>query len=374
MKRVIIIVFLVAGIISAAYSQRTSFNNYTGAWEAAGSWTGGVAPPGTVNATHLDVTINGFITRTGNIIVSGATSAEDFIINDTLVILGDFTFNNTAAPLLIGPNAVLIVIGNVSFGNNTVVENDGIFVVSGNASFAPGASEVYDDSGGGELFVQGSVTQNPAASAADIWDQLDDLYPVIYDFVICGGGSSCILPVKLLYFNIHLRSEVIELKWATIMEENFQKFIVQRSANGIEFEQIGELPGKGFNIHDIESKYFFEDKAPLIGFNYYRLKAIDLDNTYEYFRVKVIKWSAPKSLSVFPNPSYGDFISFRTNFDPSEDDHIALINQFGVKIFRAPQSGNEKKIVFRNKLKPGIYLLKYVSKDFERVTKVIIKQ
>ena len=281
MNKVVLAVLLVAMVSKVALSQRTSLNNYTGSWENSASWVGGIAPPvanpANITAAHLDLTINGFITRTGDINIAGATSAEDFIINDTLVIIGNFSFPNDAAELVIGSSGVLIVIGNVSFGNNTRVTNNGIFAVSGNATFAPGGSDIYNDSGGGELFVQGNVTQNPAAQGADNWDNLDILYPVIHEFILCGGGPTCVLPVKITYFYATLRSSVVELRWATIMEENFQKFIVQRSSNGIEFEDLGMLPGRGFDIYDIESKYSFEDDNPFVGFNYYRLKAVDLD-------------------------------------------------------------------------------------------------
>ena len=380
MKKVIMMVFVMSGLISVAFSQRTSLDNYTGPWENAASWQGGVAPPvadpANITAAHLDLTINGYITRTGDIDIAGATNAEDFIINDTLVIIGNVQFNNDAAPLLIGPDAVLIVIGNISFGNNTIVENDGIFVVSGNATFANGASEVYDDSGGGELFVMGNVTDNPDASGADNWDQLDNIYPIIYDFTICeaSGGSNCLLPIRLSYFEAALYGDLVELKWATTMEENFQKFIVQRSSDGTGFEDLGEVAGKGFDIYDIESRYSFEDKNPLIGFNYYRLKAVDLDDSYEYFGVLAVRFTAPKNMDVYPNPGSGEAISFSANFNPGESDRIILIDPLGVEILNIRASAVPDGMSFQEKLRSGVYILLYKSDDFRKTTRVLIKE
>lgn len=375
MSKGIVIVFLMTGVISVTFSQSTSRDNYTGDWENAASWAVGGVPPADIALTHLDLTIDGYITRTGNINVAFNTETKDFIVNDTLVILGDFNFDQNSAELVIGPNAVLIVIGNFSAGNNHRITNNGIFVVYGDMTFPANGSETYDGSGGGELFVFGDAENNPDASAADKWDQLDDLYPVIYEFTICmsGGGANCSLPIKLSYFLAELLDGVVQLKWATTMEENFQKFTVQRSSDGLEFENLADVSGKGFNIYDIESKYSFRDNHPLIGYNYYRLKAIDLDDSFAYFGVKAVRLSAQKTMAVFPNPASGSSICFNTNFHPGESDRVILLDQRGIEIFNTLASKVHEGISFQDKLRAGVYFLRYRSNDFEETTRVLIK-
>lgn len=370
MKKLLVIVMLVTCVATAFSQPKTSKNNYTGAWENNASWTTSPAPDGTVN-TELDLTINGYITRNGNLAVQGSYLTQNFVINDTLVVLGNLDFRNNAAELVIGPNGVLIVIGSVTFGNNTIITNDGIFAVSGSIDFAPGASDIY--AGSGELFVQGTVDDNVVAQTADNWDNLDTLYPKIYEFIQCGGGSSCVLPIKLAYFEVALRNETVELRWATIMEENFLKFVVQRSANGLDFEDIGEVAGKGFDIYDIVSKYSFTDDAPLLGKNYYRLKAVDIDDSFEHFAVKLVELKGLKKLAVYPNPSSGSAINFTTNFNPSESDRIVLTNQLGVEIFSASASATNNSISFADKLRPGIYMLRYVAGDYEQTARIFVK-
>lgn len=369
MKKVFCVVMLLSAV-ATAFSQKTSLDNYTGAWENNASWTTSPAPDNIVD-TELDLTINGYITRTGDLNVWGDIAAgDDFIINDTLVILGDVFFPNDAAELIIGPNALLIVIGNMTFGNNTVITNDGVFAVSGNLDFANGASDIY--TGGGELFVQGVVTRNPAAEAADNWDNLQTIYPNVYDFIQCGGGSSCSLPVKLSYFNATLKNGAVELMWATIMEEDFQKFVIQRSQDGMNYEDIGEVAGKGFNIYDIETTYSFVDRSPLLDVNYYRLKAVDLDDSFEYFRVKMVRVEGVRILSAFPNPSSGNDLSFSLNFNPEESDRIVVIDQMGVEVFNAPAASAQSTITFSAPLSPGVYILKYRSATSQQATRVVV--
>jgi len=185
-------------------------------------------------------------------------------------------------------------------------------------------------------------------------------------------GYDASLPVKLLFFDAIALEGMISVQWATSMEENFYQFLVQRSSDGLTFEDIGAVEGQGFNIYDIESKYSFLDEAPLLGMNYYRLKAVDLDNSYEYSAVKAVKMNGPKRFTVYPNPSNGVAISFRTNFSVQESDRIFLIDQLGEEVFSAMTTSNEHTIVFENALKPGVYMLRYVSQGFEQVSRVVV--
>ena len=102
---------LVAILIAwSSYGQKTTKNNYTGDWEDSQSWVGGV--PAAVSNINEDLTINGFIKRNGNLsFKGGGPSSHNFIINDTLVIVGDLTLPNKAANLVVRPAAVLIIIG-----------------------------------------------------------------------------------------------------------------------------------------------------------------------------------------------------------------------------------------------------------------------
>jgi hypothetical protein len=241
-------------------------------------------------------------------------------------------------------------------------------------SFSPSGQDEYDNPGGGELYVGGDVDGNDDAEGGeDAWDDLADDYPDIYEYVTCGGGPSCILPIKLSWFKVALQQQAVEISWATVMEENFQKFVIQRSANGVDFEDIGELPGKGFDISDIETRYSFVDRTPLLDKNYYRLKAVDLDDSFEYFQVKMVQVEGARVVSAYPNPSSGEFISFGFNFNAEESDRIILIDQLGIEVYSAPVSGNADRIVFQERLSPGIYMLKYRSAGHEQVTRLIVK-
>ncbi len=70
------------------------------------------------------------------------------------------------------------------------------------------------------------------------------------------------------------------LRWTTSLEQNNSAFSIEKSLDGISFEEIGQIVGKGNS--NAEEKYSFLD--PSIGENivYYRLKAVDNIGEFEY--------------------------------------------------------------------------------------------
>ncbi|HHP7242736.1 MAG TPA: DUF2341 domain-containing protein [Cyclobacteriaceae bacterium] len=120
-----------------------------------------------------------------------------------------------------------------------------------------------------------------------------------------GGVSENItpLPVELLYFNGLADEGRVLLQWATATEINNDFFEVQKSETGEEFEAIGTVDGSGDSDELLE--YEFVDKQPFIGENFYRLRQVDFDGSYEYsdiIRVENELEDFKFLVSIFPNP------------------------------------------------------------------------
>jgi gliding motility-associated-like protein len=141
-KRIILLLGIVCLPIETVFSQHSSKNNYTGAWETPTSWSPTwPAPQTTINP--YDITINGYITVNSSLSFSGTS---DLIINDTLVINGDLSLNDNC-DLTINNNAILIVRGSVSFHNHSDIIANGYLIITGDV----------DKSG---PFDEGSCTSN----------------------------------------------------------------------------------------------------------------------------------------------------------------------------------------------------------------------
>lgn len=111
------------------------------------------------------------------------------------------------------------------------------------------------------------------------------------------------LPVEYLYFTANKWDEqTAVLEWATATEINSSHFEIERSSNGIDFNQIGIARANG-NSNQIKHYQFF-DNQPYKGINYYRLKQVDFNEDMEYSPIRTLEFDLEATtISVYPNPT-----------------------------------------------------------------------
>ena len=88
------------------------------------------------------------------------------------------------------------------------------------------------------------------------------------------------LPIELTSFTGIKTGRNNELQWVTLSEANNDYFIVEKTADGNNFEHVGMQDGAGNSTF---STYYFmmDDKVENI-INYYRLKQVDFDGAHKY--------------------------------------------------------------------------------------------
>lgn len=108
------------------------------------------------------------------------------------------------------------------------------------------------------------------------------------------------LPVRLISFKSEAQPTGIELTWQTGEETDNSHFEIEKSNNAQHFEAIGRVTGKGNS--SIRQLYSYFDAGPKNGPNYYRLKQIDFDGTFEYSRIVSVAFTGSGTFKVYPNP------------------------------------------------------------------------
>ncbi len=109
------------------------------------------------------------------------------------------------------------------------------------------------------------------------------------------------LPVELTHFKAQKAQNQVRLNWATASETNNSHFMVQRK-NGHQWENLGKVEGHGTTTEPRE--YKFRDQNPKKGTNYYRLKQVDFDGSFEYSNIKAVRLDASvqDALTILQNP------------------------------------------------------------------------
>ena len=189
------------------------------------------------------------------------------------------------------------------------------------------------------------------------------------------NGSA--LPVELISFDAYLLNNTVIIEWTTASELNNDYFTIQRSADGIKFEDVRDIDGAGNSNVLIE--YSTVDNNPIIGKSYYRLKQTDFDGKFTYSNIVFIDNNESINTSemiVYPNPVSSILNVRLTGFIAYSDVLISIQNMSGRRVLSYGFSvdGDGNALVKVNDIKglsKGIYIVNCVS-NTKLVTKKLI--
>jgi hypothetical protein len=337
----------------------------TGSGELTASIPGGYTP--TVGNVDLGTTGNISIAGSLNIgnsvttkNLSGTSDERTITVSGNLVIWGNVVFTGKVNWFVSG---TVLIKGNLTMGNSSYISGSGTFTVNGN--FTSGTSTLVQNSNivkvvGAVSVGASSILQNSGTFTAQSCSG-----PASF----CGG----VLPIVLKNFQGDAGPEEVALTWITTTEYNFDRFVIERSINGVNYTEIGVVYGAGRNLKDIETTYFFSDANPQIGRNYYRLRCVDLDLFEEFSPVIMVDWKGNNIISVYPIPGDGNSMVIKTNFDPDENASVTIHNNVGAALYVFPVHGTESNLQFTSKLPTGIYYLHYSSRNQQKVFRIPVK-
>jgi len=171
----------------------------------------------------------------------------------------------------------------------------------------------------------------------------------------CKGAYTCFtaLPLDLVSFDVFPSKDLNHLKWSTQNEINVDRFEIEASDEEENaFTTIGKmnLNNSRSSNHEYEFKHALNANKTM----YYRLKMIDIDNTYKYSKIIVADHSNKNETFYLKNNLVENEIEFIKQ-EVSLDIEIYNLNGTRVKKVRVPSA--ENKILF-NDVPAGMYLLR----------------
>ncbi len=111
------------------------------------------------------------------------------------------------------------------------------------------------------------------------------------------------LPLRILSIGYTTANNYATIHWTTADEYDLQKIVVQRSYNGLDFEDIAILAPHN---RLTGATYTYTDNVLLTSKVYYRIKAVDFNGKYIISTIlKVVSNNNNIGLYIYPNPSKG---------------------------------------------------------------------
>ena len=116
------------------------------------------------------------------------------------------------------------------------------------------------------------------------------------------------VPIDLLDFAGHTINTDNLLEWTTATEQNSSHFQMERSFNGRDFTDIGTVAAAG-NSTSLKHYQYYDRNIDKLNreFMYYRLRSVDLDNTFKRSSIVKLRYKPGKQTPtiLYPDPTKG---------------------------------------------------------------------
>ncbi|MGZ3853364.1 MAG: T9SS type A sorting domain-containing protein, partial [Flavisolibacter sp.] len=180
-------------------------------------------------------------------------------------------------------------------------------------------------------------------------------------FTLASTGPSNPLPVRFVSFDARLNlNRTVLVQWTTSSEINNDHFEIERSNDYVNWTRL-------YSVSTASSHtYTYTDINPAEGYNYYRIKQVDLNGNYLYTETRIVLVGMITEILLRPNPVLNDLDLVL----PFSKAVIEIANESGAVIMRRNINTNHL-IVPVAQLKAGTYFARITSGDKVYVKKFV---
>jgi hypothetical protein len=296
--------------------------------------------------------------HTFSIMPGSYTSANRLAVDATLnPVINNFIPNSEHTIEMFCNNTSLAISYSKNANNYTIAANKWQMWVDGIRIFA-GTTGTIADFG----VADGSATNplnldlnaflfNAKSSTSQAVYYLDDF--VYSDFL----PAPVVLPISLTGFTAKNQASKVELKWNTASESNNSHFDVQRSTDGVQYLNIGKVNGAGNSNSSLD--YYFTDKSPASGINYYRLNQVDFDGKSTLIDpISVNMGFSSMTMNVYAAPNSSN-VDINISAERASKSKLIIYNLGGQKVLEQAVSlakGNNTITVNLSDADKGIFI------------------
>jgi hypothetical protein len=173
-----------------------------------------------------------------------------------------------------------------------------------------------------------------------------------------------LLPVTFTSVKAYRQDRNIDVEWKVENEINIKQYEVEKSINGTQFTTLAVVPATAGST----ATYLSVDTGPVEGYNYYRVKSVDIAGKTAYTSVvKVLISSVKQDITINPNPITDGMIHLQLVNQPQGRYGIRLLNRLGQVILSKQIShadGNSTELIkWDYNLAHGMYQLEVTKPD-----------
>lgn len=216
------------------------------------------------------------------------------------------------------------------------------FSLSGNTITATGSNNggaiIQYVQTGGTLFLEGRA------------NRMDEIISFTLDIQSGCLCSDVVLPVDIFAFNAIPKNNLIELKWITKNEKHLSHYKIEKSTDGVNFQQVLSVPSENAVY---EKTYTAYDDNPVLGISYYKLTPVNVSGEDEKYIIRDVLYQLeyqPFSYSVQNDELLLQF----TNYEISTSFSISNMN--GQVIYEISKIENAQYSVSTSAIGKGIYI------------------
>lgn len=213
----------------------------------------------------------------------------------------------------------------------------------------------------------------PGPGVADAFVCVPCDVPLIFASTVPGATNGCVIintisvPVRLNRFSANLlENGSYNVTWSTASENGTEKFIVERSLDGVHFAEVTTVKAQATG--STEKEYSYTDKISGQYKVYYRLKTSDVTGRTTFSEIALVKNQSNSGMSV-TSVNNTVKITVATQQLPA---FVKIYNAQGNVV--CTKKTTDASLTINEKLPAGIYVVKVIGRDNNFISQKFIIQ
>jgi hypothetical protein len=210
-----------------------------------------------------------------------------------------------------------------------------------------------------------------AATIGGVSDRGDEI--ITYTINASGTCSLCptLLPVGLMDFYGVRNDDKNDIYWKVDFQEDIQYYMIEKSEDGVNFDQFGIIPAHTYKSNDAKN-YYMEDYSPYSYITYYRLSVRESNGAVKIYNTVYVN---TKSMDHWGINHYQKEENLVIDFKNSvpKNSNVSLFDLSG-KLLAEESVKNSQTVINVQNLAEGLYFVKVQSPFKTENFKIIIQK